>query len=114
MAKRKRHMTLWAYTPKKSFQFDKHLHKYTMLVAWHKFDRYERHILSQVTRFDIQKLPFITVIEVWLKLHSQADTIPYLKKGEYYYPVKSYMLRIERAAAKEWRKTHRKRERLKV
>ena len=114
MAKRKRYVTQWIYTPKKSFQFYAHLHKYTMLVAWHKFDRYERNILSQVTNFDIQKLPFITVIEVWTKLQTQAVTIPYLKKGEYYYPVKSYMLRIERAATKEWRKTHRKRERLKV
>ena len=99
-----------ALLPTKHFGF-------TMLVAWHKFDAYDRLKLVECTKIEISKLPFAkleTVVQALSNAEREQRVFNFMKEDEVTIPYTDYARRIIRAAAKEWRKTHRKRERLKV
>lgn len=97
---------------------------YTMLVAWHKFDRYERHLLCELLKVSMDKLPFVTLDVVMDRLLDEAANMRYrhtarykqrrraISHGDYYFPVVNYQRRIIRAAMKQHRKRRRVRERI--
>lgn len=94
------------------FSTDDRCYHYTMLVAWHKFDRYERQALAELLRTTKDKIPFLKVGFVCKALliaqpfrglgyRSYASEIPY----------KEWRMRIYRAATK---KERQRRQRIKL
>lgn len=91
-----------------TFKADDRRRKYTMLVAWHKFDRYERQAIAFMMLVEVSKVPFLTVGRVCDVLFKHQEMgYRYIPK----WPVKNYRLRIERAATKE---ANKRRQRIKV
>jgi hypothetical protein len=107
---RKRRVQFWIYKPKPPVKLPDGC-KYTMLVAWHKFDNYERYALSQITKIELNKLPFTLVSAVWKFLDAKENIIRYTRDS-LEFPLQSYRKRILRAVNKEMRK--RKRVRLRI
>lgn len=92
--------------------------RYTMLVAWHKFDKYERQILADLIKIESNKLPFVTLPEIWQVLcrveRSMALASYSRGTGGYWFPAANFRKRILYAVMKEHRKHHRKRLRIKI
>lgn len=90
--------------------------RYTMLVAWHKFDRYERWRLCGMMQTTLYKLPFVPVIDVWSQLKASAvqqKYYTYIKTSEPPVPYEDWMKRICNSVNKEMRKKS-KRVRLRI
>jgi hypothetical protein len=87
------------------------LGKYTMLVAWHKFDRYERYALATILKVSTDKVPFMKVEDVLFALVRQArNNLLGIMPGAAY-PAKNYHNRILRAVMK---KDRERRQRIRV
>lgn len=110
--RRRRPRSVWLFSYPTVKPLEPELKRYTMLIAWHKFDSYERTKLVAATAITIDKLPFTTIGEVCRHLVILATRMSSVDTG-HYGPVHDYHKRIRRAALKEHRKHKRVRLRIK-
>lgn len=77
---------------------------YTLLVAWHKFDKYERNNLQRIVEVPLEKLPFQRLSYVWHQLGYFLSQRKFYVQVDPIIPVQDYMKRILTAVKKEERK----------